>query len=1015
MCGLVTFPVTNGHAYPKRKILKYDRAKLKDPARCKQFREIMNSMPAIPMHVDNASHCYILDTNVYNALCTCFPEDAIKKRQEYISESTFRAIVQVGRERRMLFKLRSRFCRASVRAAFGIWSNKPWFCKWTLVFGFSSFSNLRLWSQQRRRFKEESYFCKALLKDESAKYFSNLCTEVVDAFESDNMKSMCGCVGRVIKASKSRSNGQQFARVNDSQGHPAQSLSEEKYIFREHFGDLMGGTTCTFESLLVADRKVASDRYDKVVPSSIALCIPSVDELALLYRTFREGKGYGESRICTDVFKQFPDIMSRLQYPLVVKTFVRIQPPLQWKGGMLCELFKNKGSTSMCGNYRDILLADDSGKGVMKLIRKRLLPLAASLTKQTQFGGGLNGGETAFAHLYVRLIIDWAINSQTSCSILFLDAVAAFASMLRRIVFNYEHGDEAWLASLYRAGFSESSVKHIYDSICSYDWVDNLTNNHTVPDGPCSAGLDFRVAEQLFTNSWVTQEHIPNVVNITKGSSAGTPLADLVYSMALSRVLDVFRNTLEREGLTSSYCLPGTKHDIVDVSFVDDVGIPCIGTASEIVAKIGRVASCAFNVFQTFGMKLNFKPGKSEAIIGFFGTGARLAKRQLTLDEDRIPIEAGDDTHLRVVKSYQHLGTCTAVSVSMCEEVTKRNGMMRAETSRLCKAILQVPQIPVPKKIKVVQVYVLTKGTFQCSAWPDLPDPQYKRFHSCILGIYRRTCGNYFKSSSTMSVDVAAMFNDDDIIYKYGFMCPRTILRMSRLMLLVRIVAKSPPFLLDLSLSQGKFKRGWVSSIVSDLRWLCGSTKFADCLEWDFSRWVEYIKGSPHAAAKQIKDYCKSPFANICVQWAKSQVLRTFADPIDCIMCGKISKSKQAHAVHLSACHGIKCAFRLYIPCTHCLICLREFWTRERCLNHVKKSKVCKFNLILRGPSLSHDEADSLDQMCRLSNRQLYAAGRRRHAADKSSIRLAGPLEPIILMESQVSAHHPLGIGQRHH
>ena len=81
------------------------------------------------------------------------------------------------------------------------------------------------------------------------------------------------------------------------------------------------------------------------------------------------GKMWGESRICSDVYASFPELMAAIEYPLVVKTYTRIQPPLQWKGGMLCELFKGKGSPSLCSNYRDILLADDSGKAAGRLLR----------------------------------------------------------------------------------------------------------------------------------------------------------------------------------------------------------------------------------------------------------------------------------------------------------------------------------------------------------------------------------------------------------------------------------------------------------------------------------------------------------------------------------------------------------------------------------------------------------------------------------------------------------------------
>ena len=80
----------------------------------------------------------------------------------------------------------------------------------------------------------------------------------------------------------------------------------------------------------------------------------------------------------------------------------------------------------MCNSYRDVLLADDSGKAVGRLIRKKLFPKAAKMSMDTQFGGGLNGGETAFAHLYVMLTAELRKHKNLSYACLFLDVVAAF-------------------------------------------------------------------------------------------------------------------------------------------------------------------------------------------------------------------------------------------------------------------------------------------------------------------------------------------------------------------------------------------------------------------------------------------------------------------------------------------------------------------------------------------------------------------------------------------------------------
>ena len=115
---------------------------------------------------------------------------------------------------------------------------------------------------------------------------------------------------------------------------------------------------------------------------------------------------------------------------------------------MVSELFKNKGCSSACGNYRDIMLADVHGKNFLKLLRFNLLPAAKSYVVSTQFGGGMNMGDTSKAHTYVRCMVDLAHSLKISCAIIFLDIVSAFASLLRKNVFCADRGRRS-LASLF--------------------------------------------------------------------------------------------------------------------------------------------------------------------------------------------------------------------------------------------------------------------------------------------------------------------------------------------------------------------------------------------------------------------------------------------------------------------------------------------------------------------------------------------------------------------------------------
>ncbi len=60
---------------------------------------------------------------------------------------------------------------------------------------------------------------------------------------------------------------------------------------------------------------------------------------------------------------------------------------------------------------------DDDGKAVQRLVRKELFPIANTLCVDSQFWGGLNGGETAIARLYLRMFVDFINNTNNSGAI----------------------------------------------------------------------------------------------------------------------------------------------------------------------------------------------------------------------------------------------------------------------------------------------------------------------------------------------------------------------------------------------------------------------------------------------------------------------------------------------------------------------------------------------------------------------------------------------------------------------
>ena len=187
------------------------------------------------------------------------------------------------------------------------------------------------------------------------------------AFQSGDMHAMYYQLGTLTKYAKTKSSSQKVCRVSNADGIPTQSYSEEKLAFRDHFSKTMSAKTLTYGEVIQKDRDEANytgcfDRYSGISNTDLHIQIPSPSEIIGMHSMSKKGKAPGEDLCSGNVLSRFSLDLMQIYYPLILKTFIRIQPPIQWKGGMLQELFKGKGSSSICSNFRDVMLACVDGK-----------------------------------------------------------------------------------------------------------------------------------------------------------------------------------------------------------------------------------------------------------------------------------------------------------------------------------------------------------------------------------------------------------------------------------------------------------------------------------------------------------------------------------------------------------------------------------------------------------------------------------------------------------------------------
>ncbi len=165
---------------------------------------------------------------------------------------------------------------------------------------------------------------------------------LVNPFNSADAKTFSKCVSDCLGIASAKAKDPKCMRVHEITGKPTQNVVQEKHAFRDHFSDLMGGEVGTFAALIQKDRGVPESRFSGVDTNCLDYVVPTLFDLFNCYAKFIRGKATGESRLASDVFRKFPLLMARVYYPLVLKSYLRIAPPLQWKGGMICDLFKNR-------------------------------------------------------------------------------------------------------------------------------------------------------------------------------------------------------------------------------------------------------------------------------------------------------------------------------------------------------------------------------------------------------------------------------------------------------------------------------------------------------------------------------------------------------------------------------------------------------------------------------------------------------------------------------------------------
>jgi hypothetical protein len=235
------------------------------------------------------------------------------------------------------------------------------------------------------------------------------------------------------------------------------------------------------------------------------------------------------------------------------------------------------------------------------------------------------------------------------------------------------------------------------------------------------------------------------------------------------------------------------------------------------------------------------------------------------------------------------------------------------------------------------------------------------------MAVYRDATGSFYDPENGSK----SLPTDEEVINNHNLMCPATIVRCARVQLLLRIIRKQSTALLAVISEMSRFKSGWCHDTLDDIKWMSIEPKVISCNPDSLSICINMWRGKAHLVARRVRAFCSLPFANLIHHWAVTRSLTNSNAFVFCSSCDKAFKSMQSLTLHQFKAHGIKDPIRLKVPSTCCPICLKEFWTRPRIINHVKKTQTCRLNLSLHEPYITCDEADELDNLFKADNAAL--------------------------------------------
>eukprot|EP00971_Amphidinium_carterae_P327997 6459658-Amphidinium_carterae.1 len=342
----------------------------------------------------------------------------------------------------------------------------------------------------------------------------------------------------------------------------------------------------------------------------------SNDEVLRALKSLSSGRSSPDI-VSVDVMKCFAGVLVDPLQRLFNYCMERGQLPEQFKGGIICPIYKNKGAWTSTTSYRPVCLTST----VSKLMNRVLLTRLGFIdTPQAQFAG--KGGSTDFPLTCVSCLVQFARLHNVGLSLLFVDVSQAFDKTLRPLVLG-----------LRELNTGDASEDDFMSGGASYHQALRMMEFFAVH---LPLLVEWGVPQEILallrssnSDTWLRllDRHGARFIRTTIGFRQGCVLASWLFMAYYALVAKEIHNRMSAEGILMEFPCPqndcrfkvedaeGTVA-IATLSYVDDLLAPQLASdPQELICRTACMTRIVLAVLRDFDLPVNMSKNKTELSI----------------------------------------------------------------------------------------------------------------------------------------------------------------------------------------------------------------------------------------------------------------------------------------------------------------------------------------------------------------------------------------------------------------